>query len=146
MPEYLTIYLHHLGYAILVAALVLELFVLRPELDAATARRLALADLASGLAVMLMLVTGLLRVFAGSKPAAYYAQNWLFHLKVTLFVLIVGLAIYPTVRVVKQRRLAPGTRAAYPAAVRRLVAAELVLALLLPLLAVLMARGYGYTG
>ena len=146
MPEYLTTYLHYLGYAVLVAALVLELFLLRPQLDAATARRLALADLAYGLAAVLMLVTGLLRVVAGSKPAAYYAHNWLFHLKVTLFLVIVGLSVYPTLRFVKQRRLPPGAGAVYPAAVRRLVTAELILALLLPLLAVLMARGYGYTG
>lgn len=146
MPEYLTIYLHNLGYATLVAALVVELFVLRPQLDAASARRVALADLAYGLAALLMLVTGLLRVFAGSKPAAYYAQNWIFHLKITLFLVIVVLSIYPTVRIVKQRRLPPGARAVYPAAVRRLIGVELVLALLLPLLAVLMARGYGSTG
>jgi len=146
MPEFITIYLHYLGYAVLVSALVLELFVLRPDLDAAAARRLALADLAYGLAAVLMLVTGLLRVFAGSKPAQYYAHNYLFHLKVTLFLAIAVLSIYPTVRFVKQRRLPDGARAAYPPAVRRLVTAELVLALLLPLLAVLMARGYGFSG
>jgi putative membrane protein len=137
---------HYLGLAGLCAGLALELALFRPRVDAATARRLALADALYGGAALLVLATGLLRVFAGDKPAGYYGVNFIFHIKMTVFVIVVLLSILPTVKFVSGRKAAPGTEVVYPAAVGVLLRIELALLLVMPLLAVMMARGFGFRG
>lgn len=135
---------HYLGLAGLFAGLAVELALFRPRLEAALARRLAVADAVYGLGALLVLVTGLLRLFAGDKPAAYYGHNFVFHIKMTVFVLVLALSVWPTVRFLRGRKAPDGTHVEYPPALGALLRVELVLLLVIPLLAVLMARGYGF--
>ncbi len=139
-------YAHFLGLAGLFAALAIELALFRPRTDGATARRLARIDALYGLSALVALGTGLLKVFAGAKPAAYYGVNPLFHVKVTLFVVALALSVYPTIQFIRRRKAADGDQITYPAVIGRLLGAQLVLLLAIPLLATLMARGFGYGG
>lgn len=134
---------HFLGLAAFVAALAVELALFQRRVDGRTARRLAMADLVYGLAAALVIATGLLKVFAGDKPAVYYGHNALFHIKLTLFLLVFLMSIYPTMQFIRNRRAADGDVVEYPAVVGTLVRIELAATALLPLLAVLMARGFG---
>ena len=134
---------HFLGLGAFVAALAVELALFRRRVDGRTARLLALADLVYGLAAVLVIATGLLKLFAGDKPAAYYGHNAFFHIKLTVFLLIFLASIYPTMQFVRNRRAADGDVVEYPAVVGKLLKIELAAAALLPLLAVLMARGFG---
>src|SRR5256885_10521665 len=62
------------------------------------------ADLAWGIAAGLWLVSGLWRLLGAiEKPTAYYLHNPLFHLKMTLFVLILLLEIWPAATLTKWR-------------------------------------------
>ncbi len=146
MSLVLTNYAHFLGLAGLFAALAVELALFAPRVDGAAARRLARVDALYGLSALVALGTGLLKLFAGSKPAAYFGVNPLFHVKMTLFVVVLLLAVYPAVHFFKRRRTPPGQEAVYPRAIGVLLRVELALLLVMPLLAVLMARGYGYGG
>ncbi|MBK7189025.1 MAG: DUF2214 family protein [bacterium] len=134
---------HYLGLAAFAAALAVELVLFSRRVGGRTARLLAMADLVYGLAAALIIATGLLKVFAGDKPAVYYGHNMFFHIKLTLFVLIFLASIYPTTHFIRNRRAADSDVVEYPALVGRLLKVELVATALVPLLAVMMARGFG---
>ncbi len=136
-------YGHYLGLALFASALAVELALHARRVDGRTARRLALADLVYGLAAVLVVGTGLLKVFAGDKPAGYYGHNPIFHVKLTLFVAVFLMSIYPSMQFIRYRRAADADVVEYPPLVGRLLRLELACTALLPLLAVLMARGFG---
>jgi putative membrane protein len=146
MNQVLVNYLHYVGFAVLLAALVVELVLFRTRTEGATARKLALADAFYGTAALFVLGSGLLKLFVFDKPAAYYGQNFLFHIKITLFVVIFLISIYPTVKFITRRNTPPSQVVEYPALVGVLLRLEIALVLVIPMLAVLMARGYGTTG
>jgi len=115
------------------------------------AKRLALADLGYFLAAMAVLATGLMRAFLGAKGWAFYAHNPVFHAKIGTFLLIALVSVWPTRVFLRWRRAAAADPAFRPAAkewrqVRVFLMLELHLIALIPLLAVLMARGIGWRG
>jgi len=128
------------------SALSLEMFLYRTEVAGTVARRLARIDAVFGASALVMLGTGLMRLFIFGKPVSYYMKNGLFHVKITLFVLIVLLSIYPTITFIKNRMTPSDGKAVYPGAVGILLKIEMVILLAIPLLAVMMARGYGFKG
>ncbi|MCB1183467.1 DUF2214 family protein [bacterium] len=144
MDAVITHYLHYLGFGLLFATLAAELALFRPAVSGEVARRLARIDALYGLAAVVVLATGLLKVFVYGKSAAYYGQNFVFHIKVTLFAIVFGLSLVPTVRFFRARGAANGTTVTYPAATGRLLVIEMAVLVLIPLLGVLMAHGYGY--
>ena len=146
MPTVLTHYFHYLGFALLFAALAAELALHKPRVDGHVARKLARTDALYGFAFLLVLVTGLLKVFYYGKPPSYYGHNFVFHIKLTVVLLVFLISLYPTVHFFKARRTAPQDAATYPDAVGVILRIEMALLLVLPLLGVMMARGYGYSG
>lgn len=139
-------YLHYLGFAMMIAMLAVELALFHPVVSGTVARRLARIDAFYGLAALVVIATGLLKTFSYGKTAAYYGQNFIFHIKLTLFVLVVAMSIMPTIRFLKARQAAPADTVAYPAATGVLLRIELAVLVAIPLLGVLMAHGYGYSG
>ena len=88
-------FLHHVAAFTLVAALVVEFVLIRGELDATTARKLARTDVVFGISSGVLLVVGLLRVFYFEKGAGYYFHSATFIAKLALFVAVGLLSIYP---------------------------------------------------
>ncbi|MDP7456288.1 MAG: DUF2214 family protein, partial [Gammaproteobacteria bacterium] len=76
------------------------------------------------------------------KPRVFYGMNLFFQLKLGLFALAALLSIYPTFFFFKVRRDATRENAV-PASVRLLMRLELLLLVIIPTLAYLMARGIG---
>lgn len=148
MGEIVTVWLHYLAMMTLLAALAAEHLLFKPPLDHLGARRLIRVDLVYGLSALVVLVTGILRVLYFGKGPPFYFSNPVFHAKFGVFLLLVLVSIYPTLQFLGWRR---ALRRGQPPDVsmgraRSLIFAirlELVLVLSLPLLAVLMARGYG---
>ncbi|MBI6620302.1 DUF2214 family protein [Pseudomonas corrugata] len=67
-------------------------------------RNVLVADNVWGLSALVLLVTGGMRAFAGyEKGSDYYLHQPLFHLKMTLFVLILLLEIAPMIALIKWR-------------------------------------------
>jgi putative membrane protein len=111
-------------------------------------RLLCQVDLGYQLALIGSLATGLARAFYYGQDASYYLDNRLFWLKIAVFGLIVVVAVAPTLQCIRWNRearsaptFAPLTREVER--VRGSIAFGLGLWLILPLLGVLVARGYG---
>ena len=141
-------YLHFLAIFLLFALLVLEHQLFRLPLTLARARSLFRIDLAFGVVAGLVLLTGAARALRYGKGLDYYLHNSLFHAKIGLFVLVALLSIYPTVTFLGWRRalkadelprIAPRTGRWVTLTIR----VELLILLFVPLLAALMARGFG---
>jgi putative membrane protein len=146
MSAVLISYLHYLGFATLASALALELVLFRTEVSGTVARRLARIDAMYGASALVVLGSGLMRLLIYGKPVSYYMQNGLFHVKITLFVLAVLLSVYPTINFIKNRNTPDDGQAVYSGAVGVLLKIQLLILLIIPLLAVMMARGYGFKG
>src|SRR5205085_5779960 len=91
-------FLHHVAAFALVAALAVEFVLLRGELSATRARQILSADRIYGICAGLILVIGLARVFYFEKGAHYYFHSIPFIAKLSLFVMVGLLSIYPTVQ------------------------------------------------
>jgi putative membrane protein len=141
-------FVHHLAAFTLVAAVAVELVLLRDDLTVASARRLLAVDAVLGGAAGVVLAAGLLRVFYFEKGASFYFQNAAFLAKLALFIVVALLSIYPTVQYLSWRTAlregrAPTIEAARMRRIRRLVHWELAGIAVLILCAALMARGIG---
>jgi putative membrane protein len=146
--ESLLAYAHLLAIFTMVVFLASEAALCRVEwLNAAVVERLGKVDLVYGIAAGMVLVTGLARVFLGSKGAAWYAHNPLLYLKLAMFLVIGLISIKPTLMFVRWRRAlrASGTLpdAAEIKKARRLVMVQAHIFPLIPLAAVFLARGFG---
>ena len=147
----LDVTLAYLHFAAILAAagfLVAEAMLLRGDLGARDVAALARTDLWYFGVAGLVLATGIARVFFGAKGAAFYAGNPVFWVKVVLFLAVGLVSIKPTIDFIRWRRATRGAAgysvpAAAARSARRLVLAELHLLALIPLAAVLMARGIG---
>jgi putative membrane protein len=110
-------------------------------------RRAFVADTWWGVAAVLWLITGLWRLFGGTeKSPSYYQHNSIFLIKMTLFVTILALEIWPMITLIKWRRIAregwqPDEATA--AKVKTISFVEGTILLLMVLAATAMARGYG---
>jgi putative membrane protein len=140
-------YLHFISIFAIVSTLVSEHLLLRPTLTRAEVGRLARIDAVYGMAALTLIIVGL-TLWLGSygKPAIYYTKNWIFHTKLTLFLIVGLLSIYPTVFFIKSRRGDPGDVIAIPSAVFWMLRIELFIVFIIPFLAGLMAHGIGYFG
>lgn len=68
------------------------------------ARRVLMADNLWGISAVILLISGGMRAFGGyEKGTDYYLHQPLFHLKMTLFVLILLLEVAPTITLIKWR-------------------------------------------
>jgi len=140
-------YLHYLAIVLLSGFLVSEMVVCRPELGAEQVRLLPRLDICFFSAALLALATGLLRLFFYAKGVAFYLPNPAFVAKMALYIAIAGLSIKPTLAFIRwRRRLAESGElpaAAEIVSARRTIHVEVTLLALMPLMAVLMARGIG---
>ena len=140
--------LHYILIFALVGILGAEAGLVHDGMNAAQVNRVAVLDRSYGVAAGLLLVVGFLRVFYGAKGAAFYLQNPVFWAKIVAFLLIAALSIPPTIKFIAWQRRArkePGfmPATAHVHGVRRLLVAQAGVLATIPLLAGMMARGYG---
>jgi putative membrane protein len=126
--------------------LVGELVLCHPGMSAGDVRLLARIDIAFFAGALLAAATGLGRLFFWGKGVDFYLPNPVFWVKMALYVIIAGLSVRPTMQFIRWNRAA--RHGALPSegqvvAVRRSIHLELGLLALMPLVAVLMARGVG---
>ncbi|WP_447745627.1 DUF2214 family protein [Pseudomonas nicosulfuronedens] len=151
MAQAIAAYLHYLSIFILFALLVLEHQLFRLPLDLPRARSLVIVDLAYGVCASVVLLTGAARVVWFAKGPDYYLHNSLFHAKIGLFVLVALLSILPTMTFLNWRNELKAGRVPEPSERRAKlvimsIRVELLALMILPLLATLMARGFGMIG
>jgi putative membrane protein len=145
--EPLIAYLHYLSIILLAGFLVGELVMCRVGMTTEQARRLAGIDAVFFASALAALATGVLRLLFYAKGVSFYTGNPTFWVKMALYVIIAVISIKPTRTFLRWKRAA-AERGTAPvgdeiAAVRRVIHIELGLLALMPLMAVLMARGIG---
>jgi len=144
-------FLHHVAAFALAAGLAVEFVLIKGELNAATMRRIVRADMIVGLSAGAVLLVGLARVFHFEKGAGYYFHSWPFIGKLSMFILVAVLSIYPTITFLEwaralKRGAVPSVDAGRLRRLRRLIHAELAGIVLILLFAAMMARGVGFFG
>jgi putative membrane protein len=142
---------HHLAAFAVVAALAMELALLRAAPTAATVRRLVTADAVYGMAAAVLVAAGVARVFYFEKGADYYFHSLPFLLKMMAFALAGLLSIGPTRRFLGWRRalrlgLAPAVADRELRQLRAFVGAELIALAAAIVCAALAAKGIGRWG
>lgn len=142
-------YLHFVFAFGVAATLFFEWFTFGKTPTLREAQRLAAADRWYGAFAVGLLAVGTLRVFYFEKGLAFYLATPFFHLKLTLFVLIGLLSIYPTVTFARWRSAlragqAPQVSEAQHRRIARLLGLQLWLLAGLLLSASLMARGLDF--
>ncbi|AGY60140.1 DUF2214 family protein [Gloeobacter kilaueensis] len=140
--------LHHLAAFSLVGLLAVEAALLfRPDKSVPVAR-MARIDLYFGLAALLLLVIGVLRVIYGIKGSAFYVQNPVFWTKMVLFGTVGIISIWPTVQYLRWQSKLRRDTGFWPDAaafrwVRLALVAEIAFTVAIPVTAAMMARGIG---
>lgn len=139
---------HHLLVFAILAVLVMELMIARPDMTTPQLLRLGRLDMAYGGLATAIILIGIGRVFFGAKPWEFYIYNWAFWAKMAAFLAVGILSAPPTLRIARWRTAAVADPAFRPAAdevagVRRLMHWEAVVFILIPIFAAIMARGGG---
>ena len=142
MAEILIRYCHFLGIIVLAGTLVAKHMFLVGQLSLVQMNKVVKIDRVYGIAALVVLTAGLILWFGIGKPAEFYTKNWVFHLKITLFIVMALLSIYPTIYINKASRTKEESFNV-PKKVNYIVRAELMCLVLIPLSAVFMAKGYG---
>ena len=141
-------YLHYMAIFVLFAFLTAQAVLLRAPLDANGVRLLGRTDAWYAGAAVVALATGLARAYFGAKGMGFYLAQWPFYAKVATFVVVGLVSIKPTLVFGRWRKALKADAAwrvplEQQAAMRRIVMAEVHLAALIPVFAVMMARGLG---
>lgn len=141
-------YLHYTAIFVLFAFMTVEVILVRGALDLERVRLLGRYDIWYFGAAGAALATGFLRLGLGAKGASFYTDHWPLYVKIGLFVVVGLISVKPTLAFIHWRRMMekdPAWRVpeAERRAIRRLLMLEVHLAALIPVFAVVMARGLG---
>ena len=141
-------WLHLVAIGVAAGLLLTEHWLCRRMPDRTQVKLLGQVDLGYQLALIGSLATGLARAIYYGQDSAFYLANRLFWLKIALFFAIAVVAIGPTLQFIRWNREARTKPAFAPLTreverVRASIAFALGLWLMLPLLGILVARGYG---
>ncbi len=142
-------YAHFISIILVVSTVIAEAVLCRPALTTEWAQRLGRIDLLYLVAAILALTSGLLRLFFGAKGSAFYINNPVFWIKMGLFIAAGLISIIPTLRFIRWTKTLRDRTVSVISpreltSTARIIYLELVLLALIPLMATLMARGFGY--
>lgn len=142
-------FVHHAAAFLLFALLTAELVLMRLELTPSSARTLVRLDAVYGIAALVLLAAGTVRVLFTEKGPAFYFGSAPFIAKLTLFGIIALLSIYPTVQFLSWRKALargelPDLSADRRRRIRLILHVELTLIVVLILCVVMAVRGIGF--
>ena len=142
MTEILIRYFHFIGIMLLSTTLLAEYILLSKEISLVKLKKVLKIDAVFGLSALIVLGTGLLQWFVVGKPSAYFNTNFMFHIKFTIFLIMAILSLFPTRFYFKKRKQGKDV-VRIPKSIFTFLKIELLLLIIIPLLAVLMANGFG---
>lgn len=136
-------YLHFVSILGLFGTLLAENILIRKSLTRREVGTLTAIDAFFGISAISTLIAGLLIWFKYGKGMEFYLKNPVFLAKLGLFLAVGLLSIYPAIWFPKHRKGGPDDKLEVPGRIIAFLRTELALVLLIPLFAVLMARGVG---
>ena len=141
-------YVHYLGIILCFGALIFERIILKINLSKNETISIIIADVIYGIAGLAILITGILRVKYYGQGGDFYTNNPIFWLKVSLYIVIGLLSLYPTITYILWA--IPLSKNKLPVITENLVKrfqliimTELVGFTVIPFFATLMSRGIG---
>jgi putative membrane protein len=142
MTELVIRYVHFVGLISLSSMLVVQNLMMTKTLDRHWFKKLLIIDGVYGFSAMLTLSAGLGLWLWFGKPSEFYTNNIIFQIKLSLFLLVAIMSIPATVFFIKNRNIKEPT-IEVPPFILRLKRVEIGILVVIPMLAVLMARGIG---
>ena len=141
-------YAHYLSFMICFAALALERKILKVSPNREEAVTMVVVDVVYGLAGLVLLISGILRVLYFGQGSDFYTHNPLFWIKVGIFIIVGSLSLYPTITYILwavplRKGELPVVEADLVGRLGFVLNIELVGFALIPLFATLMSRGIG---
>ena len=150
VPSALMAWLHFLGLLGVSGGLVTERFLIKPGLTLEDEMKLNTVDGIYGLSALSLLVSGYFRVTEYAKGWEFYKNEPIFWLKMSSVAVLGGLSFFPTIVFFRRdqarkqgKDLAPLSDALVDR-ITRIINAELLALVTIPLFASLMARGVFY--
>ena len=141
-------YVHYLGIILCFGALIFERIILKINLSKKETISIIIADVIYGIAGLAILITGILRVKFYGQGGEFYTSNPLFWIKVSLYILVGLISLYPTTTYILWA--VPLSKNKLPVISENLVKrfkviimTELVCFAVIPIFATLMSRGIG---
>ena len=134
--------MHFVAIFIFAGALVIENMAIKPQITGEDARNLAKVDAVCGISALFVLLFGLTLWLWVGKPSEFYSSNPIFHAKLGLFTLMVVFAIAPTIFYNKHSKSEEEV-IEVPQLLRLLLRFQLILLVVIPVMALLIARGIG---
>ena len=134
--------LHFVAILAFSGALIIENMAIKPRITGEDARNLAKVDTVYGISAIFVVIFGLTLWLWVGKSSEFYASNPIFYGKIGLFILMVLSAVAPTVFFNKHNKSEEEV-IEVPRLLRLLLKFQLGLLVLIPVLALLMARGIG---
>ena len=144
----LVAYIHYLGIILCFGALLFERLTLKVDLNRKETISMIIADVIYGLAGVAILVTGILRVKYFGQGGDFYTQNPIFWVKVSLYILVGLLSLYPTATYILwaipiSKNKLPQLSENLVKRFKFIITTELIGFASIPFFATLMARGVG---
>ncbi|GJM28257.1 MAG: hypothetical protein DHS20C17_08920 [Cyclobacteriaceae bacterium] len=136
-------YLHFVAIFGVVSAVVAQHMLIKDQMTREEIKQISVVDGIYGISALVVLGVGLTLWFLVGKPAANYTSNWIFHLKLGLFLIVGIVSIAPTRFYLKNRKGIPTELVTIPKQLKMAIRLELLILFLIPLLATLMANGVG---
>ena len=140
MTEIFFRYLHFIGIMSLASTLVMQHLILSSEITHKELKKIAFIDIIYAISALLTFIGGLSLWLWTGKDASFYSANGVFHAKLTLFILVVLLSIYPTIFFRKSLKMSSEV-IKMPKVIIMLIRTQLLLIFIIPFLGVLIARG-----
>lgn len=78
-------YLHFISIFAIAASIVAEHLMLKPQMSRNEILKLSKVDTIYGISAIILLIAGMTLWLGVGKAAAFYSENWIFHLKLGLF-------------------------------------------------------------
>ena len=144
----LVAYFHYLGIILCFGALMFERITLKINLNKNEAISIIIADVIYGIAGLAILITGILRVKYYGQGGEFYTSNPIFWVKVSLYIVIGLLSLYPTTTYILwaiplSKNKLPVISEDLVKRFKLIIVTELVGFAVIPFFATLMSRGIG---
>lgn len=139
MTEVIIRYVHFIGIMLVFSTLISQHILITKEVRLSRLRKITAIDKNYRLSLASVLISGFLLLFLTDKSSSTYLTNIFFHLKIIVFLILIILAIFPTLFFLKQKNTFQ-KHTPIPQEVLFSINVEIVLLLLLPLLSGLSTR------
>ena len=144
----LVAYVHYLGIILCFGALMFERIILKINLNKNETLSIIIADVIYGIAGLAILITGILRVKYYGQGGDFYTSNPIFWLKVSLYIAIGLISLYPTITYILwaiplSKNKLPVISENLVKRFQLIILTELVGFAVIPFFATLMTRGIG---